>query len=665
VSGSEAAFPTQPQAPAKRRWISTTAGKVTVVVLLMLAVLAVIATLLAVRYYPYLGRAQETLGVATDLSQRMRALRIQDVDRRTITTLRSDLHNLDERLMPFRELLRSDPLVGLLGGLPVVDSQVTGGRQLLLAADDLLAAGDMALGLGDRFVTVREEQGGQEGAGLLAQLVALMGDSTGEVDQIADHLARARTSLAAVPPEAIHQIRQARNQMAAPIEQYAPVLDDYRELDDVLPAILGRGGARRYLVLAENPAELRPIGGYAGTIGEVRLKDGALAQKRFRDVFAIYRDPDLPYIEPPESLRNTLLGGKFSWRSADAGWSPDFPTSAQDALMLYANETGDEDFDGVIAITTYALDRLLQVTGPIAVPGYDVTVKPGDVTWTILANTRTRPEPGTNRKAILDALADTVLQKLYSLPPERWMALFRALEDIGQRRLAMAWFKDPAANQILAGSNWSGAVRQDPGDYLYVVDASASPASKYSLVVTRSTFLNVKLDAAGTARNTVRIDWQNDADKPGPRYQALRDYAANKGNPTYGVWARVLAPANSELLQATGRGSDPISGVEEIGEEAGRASFGNGLLIPPGNANLTYQWEVPGAAVQDGDAWVYTLTIQKQPGMLPEPFSLRVALPEGATLVEASDGAEVTDGRVTFTTTLTTDLQLTIRYRLP
>jgi hypothetical protein len=33
--------------------------------------------------------------------------------------------------------------------------------------------------------------------------------------------------------------------------------------------------------------------------------------------------------------------------------------------------------------------------------------------------------------------------------------------------------------------------------------------------------------------------------------------------------------------------------------------------------------------------------------------------------VEASDGAEATDGRVTFTTTLTTDLQLTIRYRLP
>lgn len=665
MSGSEAAFPTH-GVPAKRRWTSTTRGKVALVLVITLVVLVVIAALLAFRYYPYLGKASETLAVATKLSQRMRGLGIADVDRQTIVTLRSDLHNLDERLTPFRELLRSDPLVGLFGGLPIVEPQVTGGKELLSAADDLLEAGDVALGLGDRFVAVREEQGGgQVGASLLAQLVALMGDSTAEVDQVAEHLARARTSLAAVPPGAIHQIQQARNQMAAPIDKYASVLEDYRKVDDVLPAVLGRGGQKRYLVLAENPAELRPTGGYAGTIGEVRMKDGALAQKRFRDVFAIYRAADIPYVEPPDSLRNTLLGGQFSWRSADAGWSPDFPTSAQDALMLYANETGDSDFDGVIAITTYALDRLLQVTGPITVPGYDVTVKPGDVTWTILANTRTRPEPGTNRKAILDVLADTVLQKLYALPPERWTALFRALEDIGQRRLAMAWFKDPAANEMLAGSSWSGAVRQDPGDYLYVVDASASPASKYSLVVTRSTFLNVQLDDAGNSRNTVRIDWQNDAGKLGPRYQALRDYAANKGNPIYGVWARVLAPGNSELLQASGKGLDPISGVEEISEEAGRASFGNGVLVPPGNANLTYHWEVPGAAVQQGNEWVYQLTIQKQPGMLPEPLSVRVALPEGATVVSVPEGAEESNGRVTYQTSLTTDLELTIRYTLP
>jgi hypothetical protein len=641
-------------------------GKVTVVVLVTLVVLVGVAALLVVRYYPYLGRAQEALAVATQLSERMRGLGIQDVDRRTLVTLRSDLHNLDEHLTPFRELLRSDPLVGLLGGLPIVEPQVTGGRELLAAADDMFAAGDVALDLGDRFVAVREQQAGsQADAGLLAQLVALMGDSSGQVDQIADHLARARTSLAAVPPGVIRQIQEARNQMAAPIDRYASVLDDYREVDDVLPAILGRGGEKRYLVLAENPAELRPTGGYAGTIGTITMRDGALTDKRFRDVFAIYAKPGIPYVEPPESLRNTLLGSRFSWRSADAGWSPDFPTSAQDALRLYQNETGDGDFDGVIAVTTYALDRLLQVTGPITLPDYDVTVKPGGVTWTILANTRTRPEPGVNRKAILDALADTVLQQLYSLPPERWMALFRAIEDIGRRRLAMAWFQDPAANEMLAGSPWSGVVRQDRGDYLYVVDANASPVSKYSLVVTRSTFLNVSLDEAGTARNTVRIDWQNDADKPGARYEALRSYAANKGNPIYGVWARVLAPASSELIQASGRGTDPVSGVEEITEEAGRASFGNGLLVPPGNANITYLWEVPDAAVPDGNQWVYHLTIQKQPGMLPEPLSVRVALPEGATVVEAPAGSLTSNGRVTFQTSLTTDLELTIRYTLP
>ena len=91
------------------------------VVLVTIAVVALIATLLAVRYVPYLGQAQDTLAVATNLSQRMRGLRIQDVDRPTLTVVRSDLHKLDERLTPFRDLLRADPLVGLLGGLPIVE----------------------------------------------------------------------------------------------------------------------------------------------------------------------------------------------------------------------------------------------------------------------------------------------------------------------------------------------------------------------------------------------------------------------------------------------------------------------------------------------------------------------------------------------------------------
>jgi hypothetical protein len=51
--------------------------------------------------------------------------------------------------------------------------------------------------------------------------------------------------------------------------------------------------------------------------------------------------------------------------------------------------------------------------------------------------------------------------------------------------------------------------------------------------------------------------------------------------------------------------------------------------------------------------------------MLPEPLSVRVVLPEGATVVSATEGARVANGRVTYQTSLTTDLELAIRYTLP
>jgi hypothetical protein len=42
-----------------------------------------------------------------------------------------------------------------------------------------------------------------------------------------------------------------------------------------------------------------------------------------------------------------------------------------------------------------------------------------------------------------------------------------------------------------------------------------------------------------------------------------------------------------------------------------------------------------------------------------------VVLPEAANVVSAPEGAEVANGRVTYRTSLTTDLELTIRYAMP
>ena len=494
-------------------------------------------------------------------------------------------------------------------------------------------------------------------------IVGLVARSGERVDRIAELVAAAEAEVATIPDDAIGQLREARDLVAEPLAAYGPLLDSYRQLDDVLPGLLGWGDEKTYLVLAQNPAELRPSGGYAGTIGTLTVRDGQVVEQRFVNASDMARAEGLPFIEPPEELATYLLGDDQSWRLADANWAADFPEAARTSMEMYAIETGVEDIDGVIAITTYALDRLLEVLGPVEVPRYGITVQPGDVTLTLLGATRGSPGNVQGRKEVLDVLARRTMARLTSLPPQRWAPTLEALGDIGVGRDALIWLADERAQALVEEAGWAGRVRQDPGDYVYVVESNVAPTSKYNLVIDRADSLVVRLDEEGDALNSLRLDWDSSTGEDGQPYEALRQFSTNQEG-LYGAWVRVLAPAGSEIVTASGESSDPIGAVERVTEEAGRASFGNYLLMPPGESTLSYLWSLPAAASQTDEGWLYELVIQKQPGAGDVSLSIRVDLPEGATVLEASDGADVDGSRVTLEATLDRDVELQVRYEL-
>lgn len=619
--------------------------------------------LLALRYVPYALGASGTKAAALELADQIGQLQFADLDRAHLVQLRARLDGLRSDIQSLRLLLANDPLLGLARNIGSIDRLLTNAGALLVAADDLARAGDIGLDLGDRFVTLRE-QNGSSGHSLLAGLAELMADSTADVDRVHELIARASASLATIPVDANGDIRDAADAMNGAIARYGPLLEQFRAVDHVLPGVIGWGTPRRYLVLAQDPAELRPTGGYNGTVGIVGFTGGTMSERAFQDVYLLDLRTGVPFVEPPDALANHLVGS-HSWQLADAGWSPDFPTAAQNALRLYTLESGDANVDGVIALTTYAVDRLLEVTGPVEVPDYGVTVTAGEVTLTALGLTRpTDTTPTSERKAFLDALASTVIDRLYALPAEKWPQLFDAFVDMSNRRLMLAWFKDPAAQSLVAGGPMGGAVSQGADDYLYVVEANLAPTSKYNLVVDRRDTLDVTLAANGDATSQLRLDWQNNALTPGEPYASIRSYSESKSG-LYGAYVRVMTPAASELVSAFGSASDPIDAAEEVSSEAGRNVFGNFLLIEPGTADLSYTWTTPGLATETDGVWTYLLTIQKQPGLRPMPVTVSVVLPTGATVDSVSDGATAADGKVTFGTTLSEDARLEIRYRLP
>ena len=378
----------------------------------------------------------------------------------------------------------------------------------------------------------------------------------------------------------------------------------------------------------------------------------------FHDVSPLDYPWDYPRIEPPQELVDYLLGASQPWQFADANWSPDFPTSARDSLRLYENESGDGEFDGVIAITTYSIDEILKVTGPLGVPDYDVTIAPGETTLKTLQLTRAAA-PGEDRKAFLAAFADVLIPTLASLPPESWGDLLGAAGTLRDGHHLQAWFADPAEQALAARAGIDGSVRQDQGDYLYPVDANVSPVSKLNAWTSRTLDLDIQIDEFGNAQNVLHVTWSNAVETPaGATFREM----TNVGGPILGMYFRLLVPVRSRVQSVTGGTLAPVTLPARIGEEAGRTVVGAYVKVPAGSTSLEFRWTSPYAASAEFDRGNYKLTIQAQPGMIPGPLTLTIRAPDGTRITAASPELAVSGATATLTTTFDRDLVVGLRY---
>jgi hypothetical protein len=623
--------------------------------------LIVAATILAVvRYLPALDEARSLRTDLVAMASRVQAAGLE-IDRPALDGLGRDLAAARDRLNRLADLLAKDPLVGVARVFPPTAADVRGADTVIGAARDVFDAADQGMAIGGRFVQIKEAQAAAPGTtSALAQLVELMATSRDRALAAQAALARAHDLLATVPDGLAGPVENARDAMAQRVDKYGPLLDAYVTVSARLPAILGWDGPRRYLVLTQNPAELRPTGGYTGSYGIIAFDRGRVTERSFRDIFLLDLPWSYPFIKPPTELANYLLGPKQPWQLADANWSPDFPTSAQDAIRLYTNESGDTKIDGVLGITTYTIDELLKVTGPVTIPEYQATIASGETTLKTLQLTRVARKPGDNRKAFLSTFADRLLATLLGLPPRQWGEILGQANTFQSQRLLLAWFKNAADEAFVTTGGFGGAVRQDPGDYVYPVDSNVAPASKMNAIATRSLRLEVAIDPLGNAQNTLDVTWQNPIDTPvGKPYRELPTLENLR---ILGMYFRLLAPERSRVVSVSGGSFARLSAPAVVAQEAGRTVIGAYLMVPPGSASLRYVWISPYAADADETGGLYRLTIQKQPGLLPGPLTLTIRVPDGFRISAASQGLTVAGQSATLQTTFTQDIVLGLRY---
>lgn len=115
---------------------------------------------------------------------------------------------------------------------------------------------------------------------------------------------------------------------------------------------------------------------------------------------------------------------------------------------LYRIETGQADFQGVLAFTPDLVDRLLAVVGRVSIPEAGIVLNPGQ-TYLVSLDQVEVLHQGSGRQSFLADLASQIVQRLFALPPSRYPDVLAVLAEAGRRQQLQVLLDDPTAQAVV------------------------------------------------------------------------------------------------------------------------------------------------------------------------------------------------------------------------
>ena len=414
------------------------------------------------------------------------------------------------------------------------------------------------------------------------------------------------------------------------INQGASLISDGKPLIEVAPYLLGIESERTYLVIFQNDKELRPTGGFLTAYSVMSVKEGKFEPVSSNDIYnldAQYKpdtpapEPIIKYLEGPYVLNKNL-------RLRDMNWTPDFAQSMEQ-FSRAVEEAGIKGIDGIIAVDTHLLVNLLEVLGPVGVPGfgnYSTQIVPecncpqviyelelfadveGPIVWDPLDPTRIiyAPPNYENRKKIIGPLMNSILANAMGQPKEKLPDLFEAVFKSLTEKHVLFYLFDEEAQKAVESFGIAGRIDDYQGDYLHINDANLG-GRKSNLYVTQEVDQQIEVEKDGSVVKTVTITYKNPEKFDGWLNSVLPN------------WVRIYVPKGSELLAFEG-----VEDKKEPYEEFGKTVFAGFFeLRPEGVSKVTFKYKLPFKV--DGE---YNLFIQKQPGKDAPLYSLTLGKQE-------------------------------------
>ncbi|OGG24059.1 hypothetical protein A3A79_02585 [Candidatus Gottesmanbacteria bacterium RIFCSPLOWO2_01_FULL_43_11b] len=399
-------------------------------------------------------------------------------------------------------------------------------------------------------------------------------------------------------------LKKIGNRGAGELSHYRQTISSLDALLLLYPSVAGFRQQQHFLVLLQNSLEIRPTGGFIGSVALLTTEDGRITNIEVRDVYEL--DGQLKgHIDPPDPIRDIL--GEIHWYLRDSNWDPDFRNTGSQALWFYEKETG-VTVDGVVAISTPFIVDLLSALGPLTLVDYNDRITAQNFYGKTLFYTQSDFFPGsTQKKDFLGSLTRTLINELTVSRNINPAGVFRAMTNGLTRRDLLVYFPDPELESVVTGLGWSGEVFARLGcegvsggctfDPLMTVEANLG-VNKANYFVTRQISRGVSIASNGVVSEKVTVSFENKSSgKP------------EDSGGIYRLYIRNMVPDKSEIEDVLFNGVpvefDQASGVVGVAVDIMPGSTGQLAISYKPGLNLQFQ---------DGKA-DYEMFFQKQPGI--------------------------------------------------
>lgn len=429
-------------------------------------------------------------------------------------------------------------------------------------------------------------------------------------------------------------------------------LREMRVLSAFAAAAVGEESQRRYLIVFQNPAELRPTGGFMGSYAEVVIDRG--------EIKSLSVPGGGPYDLKNQLKTRVLAPGPLRliadrWDFQDANWFPDFAAAAK-KMNWFWSQSGQPTLDGILAVNARFVVSLLKTTGPIEMPEYGKTITSENFMEEAQLAVEVEYDKTENKpKKFIGDLMVKLMDRLAKSGNDQWMDIAKLGTDALVEKDIQAWFSRENEQELSDRFDWSSRLKPVPGDSLAVVNANIG-GQKSDLLIDEKVDHTATIGPDGSITDKVTI---------------TRTHRGIKNDQFYGAnnvtYLRIYVPQGSELISASGfRPPSPDlfekslpgdvedadvtanelharigPGDTRVTDEFGHTAFGGWIQLKPGETAVTsFEYRLPftvdeiASRLQEGIGQptsshkrAYVLQLTSQSGKPERTISSRVNLP--------------------------------------